>query len=260
MLSIVATPIGNLGDMSPRGVDALREADVIACEDTRRTRILLSHFNIPSPGIFLSYREGNEERVGAHLLALLREGRKVALCSDSGCPGISDPGYRLIRLAVTNGVPMEVIPGPSAVHVALLLSGLPTSSYTFKGYPPRKPGPLRRFFEEEKSAPHTLVIFESPFRVAASLHAALEVLGDRPAAVCIELTKKFERVSRGLLSALAAEYAEAKIKGEVTIVIAGDKPKLMRRESCSEAAQGVSGVYEDEAGRKQLTGKRITAP
>ncbi|MDI6774154.1 MAG: 16S rRNA (cytidine(1402)-2'-O)-methyltransferase [Verrucomicrobiota bacterium] len=227
MLSIVATPIGNLGDMSPRGVDALRAADVIACEDTRRTRILLSRFQAPAPAVFLSYREGNEERVGERLLEFLRAGKKVALCSDSGCPGISDPGYRLVRLAVARGEPLEVIPGPSAVHVALLLSGLPTSSYTFKGYPPRKPGPRRRFLEEEKEAAHTLVLFESPFRVENTLQAAFAVLGDRPAAVCVELTKKFERVSRGLLSALTAEYAGARIKGEVTIVIAGNKPKLI---------------------------------
>lgn len=234
MLSIVATPIGNLGDMSQPGIDTLRAADAIACEDTRRTRILLSHFQIPAPATFLSYREGNEERVGQRLLELLREGKHVALCSDSGCPGISDPGYRLIRLAVQHGAALEAIPGASAVHVALLLSGLPTSSYTFKGFPPRKPGPRRRFLEEEKEAAHTLVLFESPFRVGDTLQAAREVLGDRPAAVCVELTKKFERVSRGTLGALAAEYAGQPVKGEVTIVIAGNNPKLLAGPAAGE--------------------------
>ena len=146
-------------------------------------------------------------------------------------PGISDPGYRLVRLAIDENIAFEVIPGASAVPVALVLSGLPSSSFTFKGYPPRKGGPIRRFFEEEKDMPHTLIVFESPFRVAASLAAALEALGDRQAAVCIELTKKFERVSRGFLSDLKAEFADKKIKGEVTIVIAGNNPKFCRETS-----------------------------
>ncbi len=155
------------------------------------------------------------------VLTLLRAGRRVAFCSDSGCPGISDPGYRLVRQAVEQGLPVEVIPGPSAVHVALLLSGLPTSSYLFKGYPPRKPGPRRRFFEEEADSPHTLVIFESPRRVVPTLSTAQDVLGDREAAVCIELTKVFERVRRGRLQALVTEFAGIRIRGEVTLVIAG---------------------------------------
>lgn len=228
MLYITATPIGNLGDMSPRAVDVLRRADVIACEDTRRTRALLSHFGIPRPGAFVSYREGKEQRAGASLTGFLDEGKTVVLCSDGGYPGISDPGYRLIRLAVERGIDFEVIPGASSVPVALLLSGLPSSSYTFKGYPPKKAGPRRRFFEEEKNMPHTLVVFESPFRVAKALVSALEALDDRQAAVCIELTKKFERVSRGYLADLCEEFREQKVKGEVTIVIAGNNPKFQR--------------------------------
>ncbi len=226
---IVATPIGNLDDTSARAIQALRSADVLACEDTRRTRILLGHFEIPVPKTLVSYREQTEHRAGEQLLGLLKEGKTVALCSDGGYPGISDPGYRLVSLAVEHGVKFEVIPGPSAVDVALVSSGLPTSSYTFKGYPPRKPGPLRRFFEEEKDKPHTLVIFESPFRVGATLAAACEALGDRQAAVCIELTKKFERISRGFLGDLKTEFEGQKVKGEVTIVIAGNNPKFARQ-------------------------------
>lgn len=227
MLFIVPTPIGNLGDVGSRAVEVLRTAEVIACEDTRRTRILLTHFNIPAPRM-ISYREHREEAAGAEVVRLLKEGRNVALCSDGGFPGISDPGYRIAATVVEQGLPFTVLPGPSAVHVALLSSGLPTSSYTFKGYPPRKEGALRRFFEEEKDLPHTLVVFESPFRVGKTLAAAAKALGDRKAAVCIELTKKFERVSRGFLRDLAKEYADATIKGEVTIVVAGNNPKFTR--------------------------------
>jgi len=227
MLYIVATPIGNMDDMGARALQVLREADVVACEDTRRTRALLSRFDIPRPELMVSYREQTERRAGERLLALLEQGRTVALCSDGGYPGVSDPGYRLVSRAVELEIEVRVVPGASAVSVALLSSGLPTSSYTFKGYPPRKKGAVRRFLEEEKDRPHTLVLFESPFRVCATLEAAIEVLGDRSAAVCVELTKKFERVHRGYLSRLEADLGGVKIKGEVTLVIAGNNPKFL---------------------------------
>lgn len=229
MLYIVATPVGNLEDISARAIRILAEADGIACEDTRRTRGLLSHLKIPRPSAFMSYRQGIESKVGRQLLGLLEKGRNIAVCSDGGYPGISDPGYRVITAALEAGIEVEVIPGPSAVPVALLQSGLPTSSYTFKGYPPRKPGGRRSFFENESNMPHTLVLFESPYRVSASLEAALSAMGDRKAAVCIELTKKFERVSRGYLSDLVDEFDDVKIRGEVTIVIAGNNPKFRRK-------------------------------
>ena len=152
----------------------------------------------------------------------------MALCSDGGYPGISDPGYRLVRLVVEAGLPFDVLPGACAIDLALIHSGLPTSSFTFKGFPPRKPGALHRFFEEEREAAHTLVIYESPFRVGPTLAAAHEALGDRQAAVCIELTKQFERVARGWLSELAAAFADKPVKGEVAIVIAGNHPKFIR--------------------------------
>lgn len=231
ILYIVATPIGNLEDLSPRARRVLTEADVIACEDTRRTGQLLTLAGIVRRAPFVSYREGNEERAGEQLLSDLASGRTVVLCTDGGMPGISDPGFRLIREATQRGMDVQVVPGPSAVTVALVTSGLPTSSYTFKGFPPRKPGVLRRFFEEERDAAHTLVIFESPYRVGKTLQAAFEVLGDREAAVCIELTKKFERVGRGYLSDLAKRYASEAIKGEATIVIAGNHPKFRRSEA-----------------------------
>lgn len=225
MLHIIATPIGNLGDLAPRAHDALVSADIIACEDTRRTWALLSAFHISRPEM-ISYREGREESVGAHLLKELKSGKNIALCSDGGYPGISDPGYRLVQLAIDNGIEFDVIPGASAVNLALIYSGLPTSSFTFKGFPPRKEGALHRFFEEERDAPHTLIVFESPFRVWHTLKAALDALGDRRAAVCIEMTKQFERIHRDWLSALEAQFRDKKIKGEVAIAIAGNNPKF----------------------------------
>ena len=230
MLHVIATPIGNLGDLSPRAQDALRSASLVACEDTRRTWQLLSHIGVPRPEM-LSYRQGNEERLVDRIVAAVRAGREVALCSDGGYPGISDPGYRLIRACAQANVPYDVIPGASAVNVALLMSGLSTSSFTFRGFPPRGPGALRNWFAEDRDKPHTLVCYESPFRVAATLEAALDALGDREAAVCIELTKLHERVSRGYLSDLVREFRGAEVKGEVTLVIAGDDPKFRRSDA-----------------------------
>ena len=226
MLHVIATPIGNLGDLSPRALEAFKNAALIACEDTRRTWQLLAHFEVPRPDM-ISYRQGNEERVTETILAALAEGKEVVLCSDGGYPSISDPGYRLIRACAKENVPYEVIPGASAVNVALLMSGLSTSSFTFRGFPPRGPGALRNWFAEDKDKEHTLICYESPFRIAATLQAAYEVLGDREAAVCIELTKLHERVSRGYLSALVKEYTGVKVKGEVALVIAGSNPKFL---------------------------------
>lgn len=229
MLHVVATPIGNLGDISARALECLKSAGMIACEDTRRTWQLLTHFGIPRPEM-ISYRQGNEERVAETVIAAVNAGRDVALCSDGGYPGISDPGYRLIRRCAAERVPYDVIPGASAVNVALLMSGLSTSSFTFKGFPPRGPGAIRNWFAEEKDHDHTLICYESPFRVGATLAAAYEVLGDREAAVCIELTKMHERVARGYLKDLAEEFKDAKVKGEVALVFAGANPKFTRVE------------------------------
>lgn len=238
MLHVIATPIGNLGDLSPRAVEAFRSSTVLACEDTRRTWQLLTHAGIPRPPEMFSYRQGNEEPLTARVLADLAAGKEVALCSDGGYPGISDPGYRLIRACAKAGVAYEVIPGASAVNVALLMSGLSTSSFTFRGFPPRGPGALRNWFAEDADREHTLVCYESPFRIAATLEAALDVLGDREAAVCIELTKLHERVSRGYLSDLVAEYRTAKVKGEVALVIAGNNPKFTRAAAAADAGEG----------------------
>ena len=231
-LHVVATPIGNLGDLSPRALEALKSSALIACEDTRRTWALLTHFGIPRPEM-VSYRQGNEERLTERIISAVESGTEVSLCSDGGYPGVSDPGYRLIRACAQRGVPYEIVPGPSAVTVALLMSGLSTSSFTFRGFPPRGPGALRNWFAEYRDKEHTLICYESPFRVHATLEAAFDALGDREAAVCIELTKLHERVSRGYLSDLAAEFKDVKVKGEVAIVIAGCNPKFSR--PCTQA-------------------------
>lgn len=225
-LYLIATPIGNLEDITHRAVRVLGEIDALACEDTRITRRIFERYGISPPATIFPYHEHNEEHAGKRILGLLANGSSVGLCTDGGCPGISDPGYRIIVACYEAGHAVEVLPGASAVATALLLSGLPSSSYTFKGFPPRKPGPRKRFLEQERELPHTLVIFESPFRLRALLADAHAVLGNRMAAVCMELTKKFEQVHRGHLSELMAQFEKKEVRGEVTVVIAGSHPKF----------------------------------
>ena len=228
MLYVVATPIGNLEDISLRAIRVLGQVEVLVCEDTRRTRILFERHGIGSPKKIISYREDNERTALPGILKLLDEGKDIVLVTDAGYPGISDPGYRLISESVERGIDIEIIPGAGAVTMSLLKSGLPSDSFTFKGFAPKKPGALKKFLELDAELPHTLIFFESPQRVGKFLSFALEVLGDRKAAVCMELTKKFERVSRGYLSDLAEEFREKVVKGEVTVVVSGKNKKFMR--------------------------------
>lgn len=227
-LFVIATPIGNLEDITLRALRILGEVEALACEDTRRTKRIFDRHGVRPPDIIFPYHEHNEEQACQRILALLQQGRSVGLCTNAGMPALSDPGYEAIRAAIENGARVEVIPGPSAVETALVASGLPASSYVFKGFPPRKPGPRKRFLEAERDGTHTLVLFESPRRVGKLLADALEVLGDRQAAICVELTKVFEHVDRGYLSELAHQYANATVKGELTVVIAGSHPKFIR--------------------------------
>lgn len=226
ILYIVSTPIGNLDDISHRALLVLGSVDVLASEDTRLTRKIFSRYEIPSPKIFFSYHEHNEELAGKKILKLLEEGKSIALCTDAGTPGISDPGYRIISESIKNKYRVEIIPGPSAVTSALLASGLPTSSFTFKGFPPRKKGQRKKFFELEKELPHTLIFFESPNRLDSFLADARETLGNRKAAVCIDLTKMYQEVRRGFLEELHRQFVGKKVKGEITIVISGNHPKF----------------------------------
>ena len=226
ILYVLATPIGNLSDASPRLAEVIPSLDALACEDTRHTGNLLQLLGIPRPPVLFSNHEYNERQMAGRFRKLLDEGKNVGLCSDAGYPLISDPGYPAVRTAIEGGHDVIVIPGPSAVPLALIKSGLPCNSYTFKGFAPKKPGARHTFLEMEKESPHTLVFYESPLRVGKFLEEAGEVYGARLAAVCLELTKQFERCERGSLTELAARFADNPPKGEAVIVIAGDKPKL----------------------------------
>jgi 16S rRNA (cytidine1402-2'-O)-methyltransferase len=218
MLYLVATPIGNLSDISQRALETLRQADYIASEDTRKTGRLLAHFDIKKPQI--SFHEHNERRVVGRIMSLLAQHKTVALVTNAGTPGISDPGFTLVRAALEAGVEATMIPGPTAFVMALVLSGLPTHSFTFRGFAPRKPGQRQRFLAVDKDSPHTLIFYESPHRLRAFLTDAIEVFGDRRAALAKELTKMFESIRRGALSELLAGLEE-KPKGEYVIVIEG---------------------------------------
>jgi 16S rRNA (cytidine1402-2'-O)-methyltransferase len=219
MLTFVATPIGNLGDITLRALEALKSADVIASEDTRKTGILLKHYGISKPQ--MTFEEHNEDRAGARIMELLAEGKNVALVSEAGTPGISDPGYTLVRRAIEAGEQVTMAPGPAAVIMAVVLSGLPVHSFTYRGFAPHKGGPRRRFLRIDAQSPHTLVFYESPYRVESFLRDALEVYGDRPAAVTRELTKLHETIERGTLSALLERVSKGKTRGEYVIVIGG---------------------------------------
>lgn len=219
MLYLVATPIGNLGDITLRALDTLRAVDIIASEDTRKTGLLLKHFAIKKPQ--LSFHEHNEARAGAHLETLLREGKQVALVTNAGTPGISDPGYTLVRRAIQAGIPCTMIPGPAALIMALVLSGLPVHSFTFRGFPPRKSGARRAFLALDAASPHTLIFYESPYRLRAFLEDARAVYGDREAALANDLTKRFEAVRRGPLGDLLQTVGAMPPKGEYIVVIAG---------------------------------------
>jgi len=220
MLYLVATPIGNLSDITLRALETLRQVDYIASEDTRKTGILLKHFDINKPQ--LSFHEHTKARAAKKIVGLLKKGKSVALVTNAGTPGISDPGFTLVRAAIEAGIEVTMVPGASAFVMALVLSGLPTHGFTFRGFPPRTSSKRQRFLAVDKASPHTLIFYESPHRLRSFLKDALEVLGDRQAALAKELTKMFESVKRGRLSELLAQL-EKEPKGEYVVVIAGAK-------------------------------------
>jgi 16S rRNA (cytidine1402-2'-O)-methyltransferase len=219
MLYLVATPIGNLGDITLRALETLRTVDLIASEDTRKTGHLLKHFDIAKPQI--AFHEFNEVEAGQRVLAALQAGQSVALVTNAGTPGISDPGYSLVKLAAEAGIEVTMLPGPCALVMAGVLSGLPLHSFVFRGFTPRKAGARRKWFQADATSAHTLIYYESPYRLHAALADALAAFGDRPAAVANDLTKLYEHVWRGRLSELVVALREVKPQGEYVLVIAG---------------------------------------
>lgn len=218
-LYIIATPIGNLDDFSQRAVETLKTADVVASEDTRIARKLLGKFGIQVP--LISFFEHNEEKRIPELITQLEAGKTVALISDAGTPLISDPGYRLVREAAARDIRIVPVPGPSAVMAALSVAGLPTDRFTFVGFLARKPGKRKKELTQLTELAHTVVIFESPHRVLKTLQDMEEIMGARTVVLCRELTKRFEEILRGIPSELLKDLSDRKIKGEITLVVAG---------------------------------------
>jgi len=221
-LYVVGTPIGNLGDLSERARETLASVDLIAAEDTRRTGRLLAHAGVKTK--MLSLFEGNERQRVDEVLRRLREGAAVALVSDAGMPAVSDPGFQLVRAAVDAGIEVAVVPGPSAVTAALVVSGLPTDRWVFEGFLPRRAGERRDRLRALSGDPRTVVLFESPARVASLLRDVLAELGDRRIALARELTKLHEEVVRGRVSEVSASVEASEPRGEVVVVLEGAEP------------------------------------
>jgi len=218
-LYVVSTPIGNLEDITLRALRTLKDADLIAAEDTRHTGLLLRHFGIQTQ--LTSYFEGNELKKREFILSRLKEGAQIALVSDAGTPGISDPGFRLIQNAVQNQIPVIPIPGPSAVITALSVSGLPTDAFLFKGFLPHKSKKRRDLLKELEGTKETLIFYESPHRIDETLKDILETLGDREIVLSREMTKIHEEIMRGKVSDVLNRIEERRLKGEITLVVSG---------------------------------------
>jgi 16S rRNA (cytidine1402-2'-O)-methyltransferase len=216
-LYLVATPIGNLADITHRAVQVLRDVALIACEDTRHTRKLLQHYAIETKTI--SYHEHNEQQRARELIELLQQGSDIAVVSDAGTPAISDPGFRLVRAAIESGIAVVPVPGPSALISALIAAGLPTDEFFFGGFLPARTGARRARLSELRTVPGTLIFYEAPHRLAASLKDAYEVLGEREAVVARELTKLHEEIRRGRLSELSEHYSSVEPRGEIVLLI-----------------------------------------
>jgi 16S rRNA (cytidine1402-2'-O)-methyltransferase len=249
-LTLAAAPIGRTEDASERLRAALGEADIIAAEDTRRLRRLTSDLGITPVARIVSYYDANERARAAELLERLREGHDVLVITDAGLPGVSDPGYRLLTAAIEADVPVTVLPGPSAVTTALVISGLPSDRFCFEGFLPRKAGERSARLASLAEEPRTMVFFEAPHRLTAALEAMAGALGaDRPAAVCRELTKTYEEVRRGPLGELAA-WSAAGVRGEITVVVGG-APDRSGEADLGELAREVEDRVNGGVPRKQ---------
>jgi 16S rRNA (cytidine1402-2'-O)-methyltransferase len=217
MLYIVSTPIGNLGDITLRAIEVLKNSDLIACEDTRHTRILLDHYAIKTPTT--SFFQHNRFTKGEYLLKLLKEGKDISLVSDAGTPGVLDPGYNLVNLAITNSIPMTLIPGPTALINGLVLSGKPAHKFIFEGFLPNKPVARRNRLNELVKSEYTIIFYESCHRILATLEDIREICPDKGLAVARELTKKFEEVLRGKPEVLIAHLKSHSLKGEFVVIL-----------------------------------------
>ena len=254
-LFLVGTPIGNLGDLTERARDTLAAADLVAAEDTRRTGKLLAHLGIEAR--MVSLFEGNERERTEQLLDELRGGARVALVSDAGMPSVSDPGFPLVRACAEEGIDVTVVPGPSAVTAALAISGLPTDRWVFEGFLPRRAGDRRTRLRELASDPRTVVLFESPRRLVATLREALEELGDRGVAVARELTKLHEEVLRGRVSEVLSALGDTEPKGEVVVVLEGAHPEAAPLgELVAEARALVEGGMRKRDAATEVAGRR----
>jgi len=217
-LYLVATPIGNLADITHRALQILKDVDLIACEDTRHTQKLLQHYGINTKTV--SYHEHNEQQRTAQLVDQLMQGSDIAVVSDAGTPSISDPGFRLVRAAIESDVPVVPVPGPSALISALIATGLPTDEFFFAGFLPSRSNARRTRLNELRAVPGTLIFYEAPHRLATTLRDAYEILGERDAAVARELTKFYEEIKRGRLSELSSYFEDNdKARGEIVVLI-----------------------------------------
>jgi len=272
-LYLVATPIGNLSDITHRALQVLRDVDLIACEDTRHTQKLLNHYGITTKTI--SYHEHNEQQRAVKLIDQLKQGSNIAVVSDAGTPAISDPGFRLVRAAIENEVPVVPVPGPSALISALVAAGLPTDEFFFAGFLPARSNARRARLGELQSIPGTLIFYEAPHRLAATLKDAYEILGERDAVVARELTKVHEEIRRGRLSELSKYYEGEEPRGEIVVlidrnVISAAKPQLSiaalvdqleqegmdQRAALKKAAREV-GLSRAEAYRKLISERKL---
>ena len=253
-LFIVATPIGNLEDLTPRALRVLREVDLIASEDTRHTRVLLNRFGIKAKTI--SYHEHNERERAEELCKFLEAGSNLAIVSDAGTPLISDPGFRIVRAAIERGIRVIPVPGPAAFVAALIASGLPTDQVFFAGFLPARATARRALLDELRSIPATLVFYEAPHRIAAALKDAQNILGDRAAVVARELTKLHEEILRGNLSELAQRFsAGTPARGEMVLIISGANETELRADAESEDAPARLAARVTELEREGLDAK-----
>ncbi len=247
-LYLVATPIGNLQDMTFRAVETLRSVDLIACEDTRHTRNLLNHFRISNRVV--SYHQHNEKERSEEFVDRLLNGDSIAIVSDAGTPGICDPGFLIVNRAIEIGITVIAIPGPTAFVAAVITSGLATDSIYFGGFLPSKKGERLKRLAQVREIPATLVFYEAPHRLGRSLASCFEVLGDRQASVARELTKLHEEILRGTLAELAARFAEEKVKGEIVIVIARADPSVQKAAKPEALPQRVAELEDQGLDRK----------